>query len=52
MKQTCNVTAASVFFRPGSNKVFAVAAGDVGSTWIYRFKGMSREYSVTPNTSP
>jgi lactonase len=28
-------------FRPGTDEVYAVASGDVGGTWIYRFRGLA-----------
>lgn len=28
-------------FRPGTDEVYVVASGDVGGTWIYRFRGLA-----------
>jgi lactonase len=29
-------------FRPGTDEAYAVAAGDTGGTWIYKFKGLAK----------
>ena len=31
----------NLVFKPGTDEVFAVASGDAGGTWIYRFRGLA-----------
>ncbi len=35
------VASPNLVFKPGTDEVYAVASGDVGGTWIYRFKGLA-----------
>jgi lactonase len=32
----------NIEFKPGTDEVYAVAAGDPGGTWIYKFKGLAK----------
>lgn len=31
----------NLVFRPGTDEVYAVASGDLGGTWVYRFRGLA-----------
>jgi lactonase len=31
----------NMVFKPGTDEVYAVASGDLGGTWIYRFRGLA-----------
>jgi len=40
----------NIEFLPGTNQVYAVAAGDTG-TWIYKFEGLAKGAPLIPTNS-
>jgi len=36
------LSSTNLVFKPGTDEVFAVASGDLGGTWIYRFRGLAQ----------
>lgn len=36
------LNSSNLAFKPGTDEVYAVASGDVGGTWIYRFRGLAQ----------